>query len=79
MLDRLSVPMVKSAKGMRGYYAGEPFDPDAAEFTVTTLWNDLDSIKAFAGENWNRAVIPPDEVPLIAESYIHHYRIFSSG
>jgi hypothetical protein len=29
--------------------------------------------------NWNRSVIPPDEVPLIAESFIHHYKIFRSG
>ncbi len=35
MLERLSVPMVKSAKGMLGYYVGEPIDPAVPEFTVT--------------------------------------------
>ena len=79
MLERLSVPMVKSAKGMVGYYVGGPVDPAVPEFTVTTLWQDLESVKAFAGENWNRSVIPPDEVPLIAESFIHHYEIFGNG
>lgn len=79
LLERLSVPMVKAAKGMLGYYVGEPLDPAVPEFTVTTLWQDLDSLKAFAGENWNRSVIPPEEVPLIAESFIHHYEIFRSG
>ncbi len=79
MLERLSIPMVKSAKGMLGYYVGEPLDPAVPEFTVTTLWEDLDSLKAFAGENWNRAVIPPEEVPLIAESFIHHYQVLRSG
>jgi heme-degrading monooxygenase HmoA len=79
MLERLSIPMVKSAKGMLGYYVGEPVDPAVPEFTVTTLWQDLDSVKAFAGDNWNRAVIPPDEIPVIAESFIHHYEIFSNG
>jgi quinol monooxygenase YgiN len=78
MLERLSIPMVKSASGMLGYYVGEPL-PAVPEFTVTTLWQDLDSLKAFAGENWNRSVIPPEEVPLIAKSYIHHYEVFRSG
>jgi quinol monooxygenase YgiN len=79
MLERLSIPMVKAAKGMVGYYVGEPLDPAVPEFTVTTQWEDLDSLKAFAGENWNRAIIPPEEMPLIAESFIHHYRILRSG
>ncbi|MGH7165229.1 MAG: antibiotic biosynthesis monooxygenase family protein, partial [Nitrospiraceae bacterium] len=70
MLERLSIPMVKAADGMLSYYVGEPLDPAVPEFTVTTLWKDLDSLKAFAGENWNRSVIPPEEVPLIAESFI---------
>jgi len=79
MLQRLSIPMVKAAKGMLGYYVGEPLDPAVPEFTVTTVWEDLDSLKAFAGENWNRAIIPPEEVPLIAESFIHHDHILRSG
>lgn len=79
MLERLSVPMVKAAEGMLGYYVGEPVDPAIPEFTVTTMWQDLDSVKAFAGKNWNRSVIPPDEIPLIAKSSIHHYEVFAKG
>jgi quinol monooxygenase YgiN len=79
MLVRLSIPMVTAASGMRGYYVGEPLDPAVPEFTVTTLWVDLDALKAFAGDDWNRSVIPPDEVPLIAESFIHHYEILASN
>ena len=79
MLERLSIPMVKSPKGMLAYYVGGPVGPAVPEFTVTTLWQDLDSVKAFAGDNWNRAVVPPEEVPVIAESYIHHYEIFTNG
>ena len=78
MLVRLSIPMVAAASGMRGYYVGQPLDPAVPEFTVTTLWEDLDALKAFAGDDWNRAVIPPDEVPLIVESFIHHYEILAS-
>ena len=79
MLVRLSIPMVKAAKGMLGYYVGRPVDPTDSEFTVTTVWQDLDAVKAFAGDNWNRSVIPPEEVPLIAESYIHHYEVIQQG
>lgn len=38
MLERLSVPMVKAAKGMLGFYVGEPLDPALPEYTVTTIW-----------------------------------------
>jgi heme-degrading monooxygenase HmoA len=32
---------------------------DGTEFQVTTLWRSLDAIKAFAGEDVTRAVVPP--------------------
>jgi ATP-dependent Clp protease ATP-binding subunit ClpA len=32
---------------------------DGTEFVVTTYWRSLDSIKAFAGEDVTRAVVPP--------------------
>jgi heme-degrading monooxygenase HmoA len=47
------------------------------EFQVVTVWRSLDAIKAFAGEDAERAVVPPAAQALMA-SYDHravHYVI----
>ena len=44
-----------------------------------TVWRDPDSLRAFAGDNWENAVIPEEERPVIAESSIEHYEVLERG
>lgn len=39
------------------------------------MWEDVDSIRAFAGERWEEAVITPDEEHLLPDRWIGHYEI----
>jgi len=71
-----SVPMVKKQRGVIAVYAGRPVGSNSNEFTVTSVWKDLTDIKAFAGKDWEKSVIPPDELPLLEETYIHHFELF---
>jgi len=40
-----------------------------------TVWQDVESIRAFAGERWQDAVIPPDEEHLLKDTWIAHYEV----
>ena len=42
---------------------GKPRDPSSTEYVYVTVWEDVESIRAFAGERWQEAVITPDEAP----------------
>ena len=57
MVQEQSVPWLEKSDGMLGYFPGEPFDEDAREFVMITLWRDLDALKAFAGTDWNNPVV----------------------
>ena len=39
------------------------------------VWRDLQALKEFAGENWQEAVIDPDEVHLLKEAHTYHYEM----
>ena len=40
-----------------------------------TVWEDLESIRAFAGERWQEAVITPDEEHLLKDTWIGHHDV----
>jgi hypothetical protein len=50
---------------MVAYYAGKPVDTDSDEFVMVTIWNCLADLKSFAGDDWQKVVIPEEEVPLL--------------
>lgn len=68
--------MLKNRKGVIASYAGRPYGSNSDEFTFITIWKDLDDLKAFAGKQWEESVILPDEIPLLKQTYIHHFEVF---
>jgi len=40
-----------------------------------TVWDDVESIQAFAGERWQEAVTTPDEEDLLKDTRIGHYEV----
>ncbi len=78
-VEQLSIPLGKSQPGMLAYYAGKPAESTSDEFVMVTLWDSLASLKDFAGEDWSRAVIPEEELPLLEETFVHHYEVSGSS
>jgi hypothetical protein len=39
------------------------------------VWQDLASMKAFVGEDWQSAHIHPDEADMVRERQIDHYEL----
>ena len=76
MVREQSIPWLESADGMLGYFPGEPFTANEREFVMITQWKDLESLKAFAGSDWNNPVVTKGEEPLVEAMFVDHYRSF---
>ena len=68
-----AVPLVSQQSGVVAQYVGRPRDPSSTEYLFITVWEDVESIRAFAGERWQEAVIAPDEEHLLKDTWIQHY------
>jgi heme-degrading monooxygenase HmoA len=74
-----AVPLVSRQSGLVVQYVGKPRDSSSTEFLSVTVWNDVESIRAFAGERWQQAVITPDEEHLLKDTWIRHYDVIETG
>ena len=73
LVQEQSIPWLKKSDGMLGCIPGEPFGPDKQEFLMISMWRDLESLRAFAGENWDDPVVTADEAPLVDAMSAEHF------
>ena len=82
-LQRSVLPELYQIEGFRGAYVLRRDLHNGVEFTVQTLWESMDAIRRFAGENVEAAVVAPAARPLFREfdSTATHYEIvlYSEG
>jgi heme-degrading monooxygenase HmoA len=52
-----AVPLVSQQAGLVAQHVGKPRNPSSTEYVYVTVWEDVESIQAFAGERWQEAVI----------------------
>ena len=74
-LHDTAIPLVSRQQGPVAQHVGKPRDPSSTEYVYVTVWEDVDSIRAFAGEGWQEAVITPDEEHLLRDAWIAHYEV----
>jgi heme-degrading monooxygenase HmoA len=69
--------------GNRGVYVFRRIEGDVAHYLLTTLWESIEAIKRFAGEDYERARYYPedDDYLLEREPFVTHYEVLlgSSG
>ena len=76
MVQEQSIPWLESSDGMLGYFPAEPFGENEQEFVMIALWRNLDSLKTFAGSDWDNPVVTEDEAPLVEAMFVEHYLRF---
>lgn len=69
-----ALPLVRSQPGLVRVEVGWPMAPATDEFLMLTVWKDLESLKAFAGDRWQVARILEEERPLLKETRVDHYQ-----
>ena len=72
-LQETAVPLVSQQSGLVAQQVGKPRGSSSTEYLYVTVWDDVESIRAFAGERWQEAVITPDEEHLLKSTWIGHY------
>jgi heme-degrading monooxygenase HmoA len=72
-LEETAIPLVSRQSGLLAQHVGKPRTSSSTEYVYVTVWEDAESIRAFAGERWEQAVITPDEEHLLQDTWIGHY------
>jgi heme-degrading monooxygenase HmoA len=76
-LQQSVIPELHQIDGFRGIYLLRRNSPDGVEFVVLTLWESMDAICKFAGENPEVAVVAPAAQVLFREydAKVKHFEI----
>lgn len=65
LLRREILPGIRGIDGYRGAYVLRREVEGGVEFATLTLWDSMDAISAFAGEDVDRAVVLPEAEELL--------------
>jgi heme-degrading monooxygenase HmoA len=70
----------ESTPGNRGVWVFRRTEDGVTHFLLTTLWDSLDAIRAFAGNDYERARYYPedDDFLLEREEFVTHYDVLSA-
>ncbi|PYX09323.1 MAG: hypothetical protein DMG88_06620 [Acidobacteria bacterium] len=73
--DYASIPGNRGVWVLRRVYGG------SAEFTLISLWDSWDAIKAFAGPEFGKAIYYPEDKKFLLEldPNVTHYEVLQSG
>ena len=76
-LLKTGIPEYKEIQGNRGVRVLRRVQGDTVEFLLITLWDSWDAIKAFAGEDYEKAVYYPEDQKFLLElePHVTHYEL----
>ncbi|HUB83658.1 MAG TPA: hypothetical protein VMB03_32895 [Bryobacteraceae bacterium] len=77
LLREKVLPGLRAIAGYRGGYVLRSDGPAEVEFVVINFFGSLDSVKAFAGEDYATPVFEPQARALLSriETVAHHYEV----
>jgi heme-degrading monooxygenase HmoA len=76
-LERTGFSEYRATEGNRGVLALRRMEGDVAEFTLITLWESMDAIRRFAGDDPEQAKYYPDDPQFLLEMppRVEHYEV----
>lgn len=69
----VSVRAVDEAQGFLAVSILKPTKWAPDEYAMISQWENEAALKAFAGEQWNHAVIPHGMEKFVVDCWVHHY------
>ena len=70
-----AMPLVRRQPGLVSMSAGLPRPESPTEFAMVMIWEDVASIRAFAGEKWREPHIDQGEAALVRDRRLSHYEL----
>jgi len=73
-------PKLEQLAGFRGLYLLRRHDLEEIEFLVLTLWDSMDAVRAFAGEQPELAVVEPEARAALVrfDKTVQHYEVLAT-
>jgi quinol monooxygenase YgiN len=79
MVEEHSIPWMKQQEGCVAFFPGKPLEPEVLEFSMTSVWKDVDAIRTSVGESWRDAILFGDEAKIAEHVEMHHYEVFGDA
>jgi hypothetical protein len=70
-----AIPLMKSTDGIVALLPGAPRPDSPREFSFVMVWKDLDSLRAFVGDDYRSPHVDPAEAALVESRTIRHYEL----
>lgn len=68
-----SIPLMREQRGCRAAYVA-PARPDQPDhFIVVSVWDDLASMRAYVGDDWEQPILVPGEASMLEWARVEHY------
>jgi heme-degrading monooxygenase HmoA len=76
-LEETGVKEIKATQGSQGVWLMRQIREGRAEFIVISMWDSLTSIKAFAGDDYEKAVYYPEDRKFLLNlsPHVSHYEV----
>lgn len=68
-----AIPLMKSTKGIVQVLPGAPRADSPREFSFVMIWESLEALKAFVGDDISSPHVDPMEAELVEARTIRHY------
>ena len=68
-----AIPLMRGTKGIVSVLPGAARPESPRDFSFVMVWEDLESLKAFVGEDYASPHIDPSEAELVESRSIRHY------
>jgi heme-degrading monooxygenase HmoA len=78
-LERTGARECRGTPGNRGVYVLRRIKQDRAEFRFISLWDSLEAIRRFAGEDYEKARYYPEDRDFLVElePFVDHYEVIA--
>jgi heme-degrading monooxygenase HmoA len=76
-LEETGIKEIKDTEGNQGVWLMRRVHEGRAEFIVISMWDSLDSIKVFAGHDYEKAVYYPEDKKFLLNlnPHVSHYEV----
>ena len=71
--NETAIPLMKNTPGIVNVLPGAARAESPREFSFVMIWDSLDSLKAFVGEDYTSPHIDPAEAEIVESRTIRHY------
>lgn len=79
-LKEIAIPDYKKTEGFKGFAFLRSIKNNEAHFNLITYWHNLESIKNFAGQDFEKAKYYPEDKSFLLEfeEKVEHHEVFAS-